>query len=164
MKKNQEGFTLIELIIIVLIIAIIAVIAIPNFIAARRAANEASAIASIRTIHVSNAAYQSTAGLGKFAPDMATLHAHGLIDSFLSDATSPATPKSGYYFTYVGPPPGADPSIFDITALPSVPPGSIVSTGSRYFLISESGVIYGGFSAPTIDPATRVITGTPINN
>lgn len=36
MKNDQQGFTLIELIIIVLVIAIIAVIAIPNLIAARR--------------------------------------------------------------------------------------------------------------------------------
>jgi prepilin-type N-terminal cleavage/methylation domain-containing protein len=164
MNTDQKGFTLIELIIIVLIVAIIAVLAIPNLIAARRAANEASAIASLRTIHVSNAAYQSTAGLGKFAPDLATLHSHGLIDSVLANATSSATPKSGYFFRYVGPPPGADPSVFDITASPSTPPGSALSTGSRYFFVSETGVIYGGFSAPTIDAATRVITGAPINN
>lgn len=115
-------------------------------------------------MYVSNVAYQSTAGLGKFAPDMATLHAHGLIDSVLGGAISSATPKSGYYFTYIGPPPDADPSVFDITASPSTPPGSGLSTGSHYFLISESAVLYGGSAAPTINAATRVITGNPINH
>lgn len=48
--KKQQGFTLIELLIVVAIIAIIAAIAVPNLLQARMAANETSAIASLRTI------------------------------------------------------------------------------------------------------------------
>ena len=76
MNKKQKGFSLIELLIVVAIILIIAAIAIPNLLRSRMAANEASAVGSIRTMNTAAITYSSTYGNG-FPPSLASIGTTG---------------------------------------------------------------------------------------
>lgn len=156
MKKSSRGFSLIELLIVVAIILIIAAIAIPNLLRSRIAANQASAVGSLRTLNTAevtyattyNTGYSSTLGdLGPPAPGsnpVAT--AAGLVDEILSgtlvtggpsNATSSA--KSGYQFTYSTA--GTDLSgrinVYNIIATPI----SVGTTGTNFYYTDQSGVI-----------------------
>src|SRR5438045_9559178 len=79
MSKKQVGFSLIELLIVVAIILIVAAIAIPNLMASRMAANEASAVQSIRTIQSSETAYAITYPIWGFSATHAAFGYGGAI-------------------------------------------------------------------------------------
>jgi prepilin-type N-terminal cleavage/methylation domain-containing protein len=139
MRNRQKGFSLIELLIVVAIILIIAAIAIPNLLRSKMAANEASAVASLRTLTTAAISYSTT--WGGYPPNLASLGSCGtepctptstaadLVDVQLG--TDPST-KSGYTFTYT-----YSAGAYTLTAVPI----TVGVTGQRYFFTDPSGVI-----------------------
>ncbi len=165
---SSIGFTLIELLIVIGIIAIIAAIALAGLIRARIAANEASALASLRVIHTSESTFASECGGGGYAQLLADLNKPpaGSPHAFISPdlAFDPAI-KSGYTVTVAM---EAVPDAFVVLApgqscnasaaatvtsyWASAVPLRVGITGQRSFAIDRSGALY------------QDVTGTPIAN
>src|SRR5271157_4905210 len=149
-KHSKKGFSLIELLIVVAIILIIAAIAIPNLLRSRIAANEASAVGSLRTINTAEITYNTTYGplvgfaaLSAMGPTSgagvsATSTAAGLLDANLASGT-----KSGYDFAATAS--GTNNNTYQSTAAPQ----SVGTTGQRYFCSDASGVIQFNATAAT---------------
>src|SRR2546422_4551119 len=134
MRNRQKGFSLIELLIVVAIILIIAAIAIPNLLRSKMAANEASAVGSLRSLNTACITYSTTYGsypttlasLGPAATASSTTA--DLIDSVLASGT-----KSGYTFTFTG---GAG-TTYSITAIPV----TVGTTGQPAFFPKKTRLI-----------------------
>jgi type IV pilus assembly protein PilA len=157
MRNKQKGFSLIELLIVVAIILIIAAIAIPNLIRSKMAANEASAVATLRTLNTAEVVYSSTYNVANtFAANLQSLGDGGtagqctagfapnsaaacLIDVAIENATTVANAKSGYVLTY--PAPGANGYTINNDA------SQQGTTGTRHFFTNQTLVITQNSSA-----------------
>jgi type IV pilus assembly protein PilA len=137
--KKQKGFSLIELLIVVAIILIIAAIAIPNLMKSRMAANESSAVGSVRTINTGQVTYAASCpGVG-FSASLAELNTGavcaggtGIIDNVLA-----TTNKSGYHFAYAPVAAGGLNTQYTVGATPL----AVGTTGQRGFFSDQTGVI-----------------------
>lgn len=141
-----KGFTLLELLLVLAIIILLASIAVPNLMKARRAANEASAVSTLKLIAGGQLVYRQTQGQ---YTTLAFLNQESIVDNLVGSGI-----KSGYVFESS---PGASPADeYTATASPSVPSG-VAASGVRYFFIMQDHVLRYDMSGPATS------TSTPLN-
>jgi type IV pilus assembly protein PilA len=132
--RKQHGFSLIELLIVVAVILVLAAVTIPHLMRSRIAANEASAVRSLRAINDAEVTYNInydtyTCTLAALGPDGSNPPSSS--GASILDATLAGGSKSGYSFT-AGPgcPTGTSNIMtYQWLADPSAPG----SSGSRHF-------------------------------
>lgn len=168
---TENGFSLIELLIVIAIILIIAAIAIPNLLRSRMAANQASAVANLRTVTTASVSYWGTYANG-YPPSLdalggvgatATCDAAILVDETI---TNPPYQKSGYQFAYSGqggtvatqPPSCSNPGF--IGYLATTAPITIGTTGNMSYCSSEHGIIHFDTTG-VVPPDTASCTALP---
>jgi len=132
---GRAGFTLIEIMITVAIVVILITIAIPGILRSRVTANEAAALASLRTLNDACQIYhmneQRYPGL---LSDLSSANP-AYIDNVLGSGQ-----KQGYQFDYAQ----VDPDHFTVNANP-------IHTGllkGRYFYMDEGGTIRANANEP----------------
>ncbi len=154
--KNQEGFSLVELLIVVAIIAIIAAIAIPSLLTSRMAANEAGGIQGCRTIGSAEIAFSATNNQNY--TDLTTLVTQSFLDDRFSNVGSPI---NGYNYAFNATVTGAIsagalPTQFGFTAIPAT------GLGRFSYGVAPDQVVRWQGAEPGYTLPTGVIEGNPI--
>ena len=157
-KHSKKGFSLIELLIVVAIILIIAAIAIPNLLRSRIAANEASAVATNRTLVTAEITYSTSYVADGFANLDALGYGAGvtacpgtgptntgacLIDNSVQIAVDKTHTKSGYFFLASPIPAGSGSGSGTVATdfVIGAAPGTPNSSGVRSFCAMPDGVV-----------------------
>ncbi|MDD5019630.1 MAG: prepilin-type N-terminal cleavage/methylation domain-containing protein [Candidatus Omnitrophica bacterium] len=142
-RYSPAGFTLVEIMVVIAVIIVVAAIGVPGIMRQRVNANEAAAVAALKTLSAASVTYRAThTAYPANLSDLYDSDGAQYIDSTLASGI-----RQGYNFTLQG-----DEDGFNVTASPSKPN----ITGTRYFMIDFYGVIRASGTGPADESSPAI--------